>query len=298
MKVAKSGREAMESLFRHPELALGQMPVLKDAFTNMAAACADGLRELCPVPATLLVNKVDSEGVWDLLERYEGGVAFIYFAPNWGARVVVGLDRRAIFALVEATYGGEGGGEATETERPLSQLEIALASSVAGMAAASLKSSLGAVSPTDLILERTEVSIDFMMMGQSDFQVAAAQIVLQIMERGGQLFVFLPHAVLHPIRKKLQRAGGESVEVADPGWTQRLTGEIKEANVELKASMNGGSSMLSSVAALKVGSIIELPPGEQNNVTISTQDVSVFSGRLAQAQGRYAVELEGKISRR
>ncbi|MEQ8824498.1 MAG: flagellar motor switch protein FliM [Filomicrobium sp.] len=289
-----ASRQVIEKLFRHPELSIESLPVIKDAFTGVATSCAAFIRELCPLPSSMLVNKVEMESVWDVLERYEGGVAFVYYVPSWDARIVVGLDPRAVMSLIEAVYGSDGGGEEGEIdpERPFSTIELRLAQEIAGRAAESLKESFAEVAEIEFILDRVESKIEFMMMGQTDFVVAFAQVILQIMDRGGQIFVMIPQSAIYPLRQKLQRRGGGGVATIDSDWANRLRTGVSNSPIQLKASIEGGTSTLAEVAKLRVGSIIELPVDAQSNVVVSGNESRICLTKLAQSKGRYVVVVE------
>lgn len=294
MSDAKASRQIIEKLFRHPELSIDNLPVLKEAFTNVATTSAAFIRELCPLPSSMLVNKVEMESVWDVLERYEGGVAFVYYVPNWDARIVIGVDPRAVMSLVEAVYGSDGGGEEAEIdpERPFSTIELRLAQEIAAKAVGALKESFAEITDLEFILDRVEPKIEFMMMGQTDFVVAFAQVILQIMDRGGQIFVMIPQSAIYPLRQKLQRRGGGGIATVDADWANRLHTGVSNSPIELKASIDGGMSSLAEVSKLRVGSVIELPVDAQSNVVISSNQSRICTSKLAQSKGRYVVVVE------
>ncbi len=294
MSDARASRQVIEKLFRHPELSIENLPVLKDAFTGVATTCASFVRELCPLPSSMLVNKVDMESVWDVLERYEGGVAFVYYVPNWDTRIVIGLDPRAVMSLIEAVYGSDGGGEEAEIdpERPFSTIELRLAQEIAERAAISLKESFAEITDLEFILDRVEPKIEFMMMGQTDFIVAFAQVILQVMDRGGQIFVMIPQSAIYPLRQKLQRRGNGGVASVDADWANRLRSGVSNSPITLKASIDGGTSTLAEVSKLRVGSVIELPIDAQSNVVVSSNQSRICTTRLAQSKGRYVVVVE------
>jgi hypothetical protein len=52
-------------------------------------------------------------------------------------------------------------------------------------------------------LDRLETGVEFTILGPNDMPVVAAQILFQVMDNGGRMFIFVPQAALYPLRKKL-----------------------------------------------------------------------------------------------
>lgn len=287
-----AAKPAIARYFRQPELSLERLSVLKEILEGVATECANVMRDYSPYPASFLVNKIDIEGLWDVLERYEGGVALVYYASRWDARVIVGVDRRFIFSIVDAMFGCEGGEPPYESDRPCSALELKIVEVISRHAMGYLTEAFGSMAPTDFVLERVEPSIEFMMMGQSDYSVIVAQLILQILDRGGQFFILVPQSALQPFREKLERGGaGKPPPSLDAKWSARLAAEITASEVELKASINAGVSTMKDVMEFEPGTIVELPGDSQCEVVLSLNDTQLAKCELAQSKGRYALRV-------
>ena len=101
-------RPGTEKLLETPKLALDRLPVLTNILERLVATCAERFREYCTIPCSFFVNQLEAGNSWDVLESYEDSIAAIYYARAWDAQVLVGLDRRFIFSLIDAAYGGDG----------------------------------------------------------------------------------------------------------------------------------------------------------------------------------------------
>jgi len=122
--------------------------------------------------------------------------------------------------------------------------------------------------------------------------VIVAQVILQILDRGGQFFVLIPQSALHPFRDKLQQGGaGKPPPSLDAKWSARLASEITASEVELKASINAGVSTMREVMEFEPGSIIELPMDAHGAVFLSLNDIPLARCELAQSKGRYALRI-------
>ena len=98
---------AAEKLLDNPGLTVERLPMLTVIFDRLAASCAEGIRPYSPALLTCFVNSITTDHVWDALDAYDGSVAAILYSPELDARVLVGLDRRCLFSLMEVLLGGD-----------------------------------------------------------------------------------------------------------------------------------------------------------------------------------------------
>jgi flagellar motor switch protein FliM len=203
-------RPGTEKLLETPKLALDRLPVLTNLLERLVAACAERFRDYCTIPCSFFVNQLEAGSSWDVLESYEDSVAAIYYARTWDTQVLVGLDRRFIFSLIDAAYGGDGSTQPFETDRPFTPLEIRLARSVFNIVTPAFEELLQPVTPVSFELEKVESKLDFQILGPSEIPVVVVQILFQVLDNGGRMFMIIPQSALHPIRKRLER--GRSFE--------------------------------------------------------------------------------------
>lgn len=279
------GREAVEKLFRNPALSMERLPVLMDAFSALVTDCGDGLRSLCPHPATFVLDNADFSIAADILEGFQDGVAYIFYAKAWDTRIVIGVERNAVNLLVESVFGGDGSEAPANHDRSPSKLDIRFGQKLAELVAFSLQEQLEGVAAVDLVLERVEPVVSATTMGPSDIDVAYAEISIQIFNQTGRIYVMIPHSAIHPNRGKFERRGGSKSASVDVEWTEQLKSEVGNTTVTVKAVIDGGVSTLRHVANYKVGSVIELPLDAQNSVVAKCNNSKIFTGRLVQSQG-------------
>ncbi|MBU2583358.1 MAG: FliM/FliN family flagellar motor switch protein [Alphaproteobacteria bacterium] len=291
------GREAIERLFRHPELSMERLPVLKDAMTSLTSDCAEGLRALCPHPAAFAIERTTLCHASEVLEQNQHGIAYVFHAAGWDSRIVIGFGRAAVFLLVESVFGGDGNEQSEAPERPFSKLEQRLVQKVADLAAQSLNRFLDGTAPIGLSLERVEAAISPGMFGPADPAVAVFEMDLQLQERTAGMFVMLPQSSIHALRSKLERRDGNPSLSVDEEWAGRLRSGVENTTVSLRAAIHGYNSTLGEVAALQVGSVIELPLDAHNSVVATCNGAEIFAARLVQSKGHYALSISAFINR-
>lgn len=295
---ATNSSPGTEKLLETPKLALDRLPVLNSILERLVATCAESFRELCAVPATFFVNQLEAGNSWDVLETYEDSIAGVYFAPEWDAQILIGLDRRFIFSMINAAFGGDGSMPPFETDRPFTSLETRLAKTVFNIAMPTFQDLLQSVTPVTFELEKVETKLDFQLLGQTEIPVIVIQILFQVMDNGGRMFMIIPRSALHPIRKRLERARSFDASHIDPVWARKMQEGIVGAEVTLQATFKGPQLTLDDLACLHVGQIIRLNADTQSLVTFECEGERIFLCRLAQSKGYFTMIVEFAIDRR
>lgn len=290
-----AARRVAQALMETPKLSIDKLPVLHSVFERVGIACTEGMRHFCAAPTTFFVNSVQTAGAWDVLEANEDSVAVIYGAPEWDARFMIGVDRRFLFSLIEAIYGSDGTEPNYESDRVFSALEIRLAKEVCQIAVESLRGSFATVGPMSPRIERVESKLEFTVLGQRDFPCVVTQILFQVMDKGGKLFILIPQSALYPMRQRLEREAPVMEAIADPKWSQMMEDGISRTDVELHATLPGPSLTLGAINDLKIGQIIELQHTSQSLVALESGPERLFWCRLGQGGGRFSLVVEKSI---
>lgn len=292
---AAAARRIAQLLLETPKLAVDKLPVLHSIFERVAIACTEGMRQFCAAPTTFFVNSLQAANAWDVLENNEDSVAVIYTAPEWDARFLIGVDRRFIFSLIEAVYGGDNSEGTYESDHPFSALEVRLAREVCQMAVESLRSSFVPVAPMSYRIERIESKLEFTVLGQRDFPCVVAQVLFQVMDRGGKLFVLIPQSALYPLRQRLERETAPEEASHDPRWAQLMQDGIARTDVDLRATVPGPTLTLGALASLQPGQILELQHTANSLVLLESDPERLFWCKLAQGSGKFSLVVEAPI---
>lgn len=286
---------AAEKLLEPPKLVVDRLPVLAAIFERLAATCADGLRDFCAPPSTFMVNAVSSGSSWDTLESYEDSIAAIYYVPEWDVRVLIGLDRRFIFGLVDAMYGSDGSEAAYEVKRPFSSLEVRIAREVFEIAMPALKSLFSTICGVTFQLDKIHTALEFQTLGQHDVPVVVAQLVFQVMDAGGRMFIIIPQSALLPIRKKLESEHTPEVKREDPEWSRQLREGVARTKVTLNAILEVQPMTLHEVSNLQVGQIMKLRATRQSLVTLECEGQPLFLCKLGQSKGFFTLIVDSTV---
>jgi flagellar motor switch protein FliM len=291
------GQPATEKLLEPPKLEVERLHVLKGVLERLVTTLAERFRDYCNVPSSFFVNQMESGNAWDVLESYEDSIAGIYYSRQWDSKIVIGLDRRFIFSLIDAAFGGDGSMPPFESDRPFTSLEARLARSVFGIIIPELEDLLTPITPVTFELEKLETKLDFQILGQTDIPVIAVQVLFQILDNGGRMFMIIPQAALHPIRKLLERTRALDGTTVDPEWQKKMQDGLASSDMLLKGVLEGPEMTLDQIAALEPGQILRLNVDTKSLIPLECQNERIFMCRLAQSKSQFALVIENPVDR-
>ncbi len=284
-----------ERLRAMSKLSIDKLPVLNQVIERMAGGCVDNFREYCSPVFGAFVNQIVTGDSWDLLEALSDSVAGIFYCREWDARIVIGLERRLVFAIMEAMFGGEGTEPPFESTRPFSSLETRIGKAVCEFAAKSLEKAFSGISEITLDPERFETALEFTTLGQTSMMMVHAAVLFQVLDQGGLMHVLIPQNSLTPIRQKLERERKAMPVSSDPRWTSALQNRISTTEVKVSALLEGKELQLSELVKLKPGATIELD-GSGHNIVLECEGDKLFRGHLGQAQGYFTITIDAPIT--
>ncbi len=291
------GQPGTDKLLEPPKLEVERLHVLKGVLERLVTTLAERFRDYCNVPSSFFVNQVESGNSWDVLESYEDSIAGIYYCRQWDSKIVIGLDRRFIFSLIDAAFGGDGSMPPFEADRPFTSLEARLARSVFSIVVPELEDLLNPITPVNLDLEKLETKLDFQILGQTDVPVIAVQILFQILDNGGRMFMIIPQSALYPIRKLLERSRALDGTSVDPEWQKKMQDGLASSTMLLKGVLEGPEMTLAEITALEPGQILRLDADTKSLIALECQDERLFWCRLAQSKSQFALVVEQPIDR-
>ena len=287
-----AARRMVEALLETPKLAIDKLPVLHTIFERVATSCTESLRHICSAPATFFVNQVKPGDAWDLLETYEDSIAATFYVPEWDASILIGLDRKFVFSLIEASFGSDGTDVPYASDRPFSALEARFAKEILVIAANALEQCFEAVMQVSFKLDRLETSVEFTILGANDMPVVAAQILFQVMDNGGRMYILIPQAALYPMRKKLAREHQPVSLASDPRWTQQMQRGISRTEVTLQAILETRIMSLGDVMQFRVGQLLQLRAHTQDLIAVQSGNEQLYRAKLGQANGKFLFVIE------
>ena len=216
----------------------------------------------------------------------------MFYAQAWDGRVMIGFDRDFVYTMVELLFGADGAEPPLDMPRVFSNVEMHVAEALFERFGKALQTSFSRASEVKFNLERVETRMDYLAIGRLNNMAVYAKILLQGLDRGGEMFIVIPHAVLNPLRTALsQIVSGESVST-DPNWSKQLHSEIQRTEVVLKAVLEERSLTLGEVSQFHVGQVIKLNATPNTLVRIECNNQRLFWCQMGQLNGVYSLQVK------
>lgn len=274
-------------------IQIDRLPMLPIIFDRVANQCADLMRTISPSPCYFSMSHIEQGRIAELLEPYEANaVCAILDVPEWDSQVVLGFDRDFIFTIVEVMFGADGSEVPEEDGRPFSNIEMKICTKLSEILCGTLSQAFAASTKATFSLERLETRMHFATIGRRNGQAAAAKFLVQAINRGGEMFVILPHSCLQMVRRALSTTSATEPGTRDPGWVEQMKVGATRAEVKLRAVLAERQSTLYDIANLKVGELIELNNGPNSLIKLEANEQSLFWCKLGQHEGVYRLKIE------
>jgi flagellar motor switch protein FliM len=271
-------------------ISIERMPMLNVIFDRMAALCTDSLQPMASTPYYFSVNGISNGRVGDIIKDYEANaVAAVLYAEQWDTRVLILLDRDFVFTMVEALI---------DVERSFSNIELRLVHVLFERFAKALQSAFAATSEVTFRLERVETAMASLAIGRSSNMSICANIMLQALYRGGQMFLIIPHSALNPLRQKLAHVVVSDARAADPNWREQMESEVQRTEVTLNAVLDERMLPLGDVAKFHVGQVLELDATPRTLARLESNNEVLFWCQIGQLDGYYAVQVADRVDQK
>lgn len=219
----------------------------------------------------------------------EGGRWFRLQGASGPLRVLLMLDRPAVFALCEASLGGSGTEPPhADPERPLSRIERGLRDAWLSRCVSGLAELLAGIlgGPMTVADEGADgLGIDDI----ASLDTTLLRLLVNLFGYSGELVIALDRVQLASL---LATAGGGSPEVArQPGRRQALQHGLGHAPAPVTVALPAETMSVEDIADLRPGQLLRLAARLSDPVIVSVSGQDIFSGLLDPAGGRLAVRL-------
>lgn len=213
--------------------------------------------------------------------------------PLRGTALLV-FDPKLVFIVVDNFFGGDGRFHAKIEGREFTPTELRVIKMLMDQCFKDMKEAWTPVMKLNFDYLNSEVNPHFANIVSPSEVVVVSTFHIELEGGSGDLHMTMPYSMLEPIRELLDAGLQSDRAEQDDRWITALREEIKEAPVELSATLCEAKLPLREVAMLKAGDIIpiELP----TMMTVCAENVPVFRGTYGVAHGNSAIQLVEHIN--
>ncbi len=204
------------------------------------------------------------------------------------------FDPKLVFIVVDNFFGGDGrfhtkieGREFTPTEQRVIQILLQLCFE-------NYKEAWAPVHSVDFEFLNAEVNPQFANIVSPTEVVVVTTFHIELDGGGGDLHMTLPYSMIEPIREVLDAGVQSDREEIDDRWIHCLREEVKVAEVEVTSTLTETQVNLRDLQTIKAGDVIPIDMPE--SITITTDGIPLFRGKLGVANGNYAIKIQNKVT--
>ena len=281
-----------KNLFQVRKVALDKLPGLRSIFDAFAVGCTERLRRHCAVPISLSVESVTSASASEPSEAFKSAIIGRCQAVVWDAQIVIGIERRLSYAIVDLLFGGDGSEPLCLHDHPFGATELHALRRVMEDFKDCLAAALAPVEPTEVVLEEFAPLSDLVASTPGKEAVVIVRFEIGGAAGSDRLFVILPAKALLRMSTKMERLPPVERAVVEPAWTDRFLEEILQADVRLDAVISGPRLPLREIANFRLKQVLRLDAKLDTLLTLESLDKELFQCRLGQSDGQFTVSIE------
>lgn len=277
----------------------GRMPVLElinDRFARLVrSSLSSFLRK--PVGATVISN--DMTKYSEFLKKLSAPTSLhIYRMEPLRGNIIVVLESKLVFCLVDLSFGGSGTESFKVEGREFTDIENRLVNNILNIMLDNLKEAWKNIQPISLHFVRSEVSPQFATIVAPDDIVVNIILEFEIENSTGKVTLCIPYASLEPLKEKLQ--GGIQSEQLERNstWAEGFRRQLFSVPVEVMVRLGNAEVTGKELLNLNVGDVIQLDTFSKDELRVEVGGITRFMGYPGLYKGNQALQISKILERR
>ncbi len=288
---------ATSELLSTSELSVERAPRLQILFEETCTATQNQLCKLSHVPVEMSLERVWSGNASEIAISDNKHIAVEFQLLNFSSSMWVSLDRTALYQLMEALLGATNSPRPYLEERDFTLLELAFAKYITRLLTSSFKQEFAVIIDMSSSLLSAKPGNEALQQFDDSDQFVIANIALDLFGRTGQLRLFIPQAVLAPMKHAFSSIDDDEQDSNDSIWTEHIKTQLQQTSMECKAIIDGGEITLGDAARLQVGQVFELDINPETPVNLTIDDEKLFIAKLGQGNGVFTVKIINPVKK-
>ncbi len=217
----------------------------------------------------------------------------VHIKPLRGTALLI-FDPNLIFLIVDNLFGGDGRFHTRVEGRDFTQTEQRMIQRLLDVVFADFEKAWKSVYPVKFEYIRSEMNPQFATIATPNEVVVTVTFDIDMGNKGGELHVCIPYAMIEPIRDILYSSlQGDHMEV-DKRWVRLLSKQIQTAEIEMVANLGHTKVTFEQILGMQTGDVIPLDIPELINAHVD--GVPVMECRYGVINGQYALRVNAMLS--
>ena len=277
----------------------GRMPVLElinDRFARLVrSSLSSFLRK--PVGATVISN--DMTKYSEFLKKLPAPTSLhIYRMEPLRGNIIVVLESKLVFCLVDLSFGGSGTESFKVEGREFTDIENRLVKNIVNIMLDDLKEAWKNIQPISLHFVRSEVNPQFATIVAPDDVVVNIILELEMENSTGKVTLCIPYSSLEPLKEKL-KGGIQSEQLErDSTWAEGFKRQLFSVPVEVMVRLGNAEVTGKELLNLNVGDVIQLDTFSKDELRVDVGGITRFMGYPGLYKGNQALQISKILERR
>lgn len=292
-------KSGVQALLNNSRVSYERLPMLEVVFDRLVRLASTTLRNFTQSNIEITLEGIESMRFSEYLEKIpRPSMMSVFKAEEWDNFGLLVLDSSLIYTMVDVLLGGRRGVAALRLDgRSFTIIERNLMEKMVRLILSDLSAAFDPLSPVTFVFDRLETNPRFAMISRPSNATVVARFRIDMEDRGGEIELLLPYAMLEPVRELLlQMFMGEKFG-RDSIWENHLAEALWLSDVDLKAVLDRHMMSLKQVLKWKVGTQLVLNATPDSEVEMVCGDVPMFYGKMGRKGEYIAVRIEDKIKR-
>jgi flagellar motor switch protein FliM len=234
----------------------------------------------------------------DMIADYGDTVCFADGSlRNWCPNFTLACGNSFVIALMEQMLGADPSTIEQPAERPLSEIELDLATMVFERLANVLRSGVNAPGGFEAMLERPH-NADDRKAPEPDAPVeygASIRMTIEIGKVTSEIGLIIPQRALLKTKVVAPKSKGQ-IAKSKQEWADRIKEQVRRSPVTLEARVKLQSLALKTISRLAAGDVIPFEDKKDVKVQVSANGKDMYVCEFGRSGERYTVRVKDNIS--
>lgn len=203
------------------------------------------------------------------------------------------IDPKLVFIMVDNFFGGDGSFHTKIEGRDFTPTEVRVIQIMLKQVFNDLREAWAPVKEVEFEYLNSEVNPQFANIVSPTEVVVVTTFHVELDGGGGDMHVTMPYSMLEPIREQLDAGIQSDRADVDDRWASSLHEEMKQAMVDVTASLVETELQIREVLKLKPGDVIPIDLPEF--ATVRVANVPVFRAKFGISRGNTAIKIQERI---
>ncbi len=283
---------ATEKLLGSAEFQLDDWPVFLASCERAVELFGRMFGKLVGVDIAMEVVEIVNGPASEMVDALRPGMRMLVPAQEWDHSIMLYTTRQSAFVAADRLLGGGGSIDAYDATTQCTNFEISCAGLMLRFFAAAVESSLTSVANPGLVPGPCEEPITLERFCGASAPAIAVRCKSSAPECKIELTMVLLQSVLAAVGEPFRGSEQEASNDLDPKWQKHIEQQLRQADVNLTAILDGGVLTLDRLARFQVGQLLELPSGPGSLVNVVCNGQSLLRCRLGQSDGAFVLRVE------